>query len=170
MSTISIPLGSRKYPGKFAIIDECDAHLVAGIAWHVHLDCMMWYATHTTPHDECGKQQKRRMHRVILGVTDPSVQVDHINGNGLDNRRCNLRIATNSENAANRKNLPQNKTSRYRGVTWHRGVGKWQAAIKVHGKNHYLGVFPSDVDAAIAYNRAAKVHFGEFAVINEIPA
>ena len=105
------------------------------------------------------------MERVILKVP-PWMHIDHINGNTLDNRKCNLRWATNSQNMMNRQTVWG--VSKYLGVAKARG-GKWKAAIKGNGKYVYLGIFEKEIDAAKAYNHAAKKYFGEFASPNEVP-
>lgn len=103
------------------------------------------------------------MHRHILGLTDPHIQVDHIFGNGLDNQKKHLRICKNIENSRNRKINSNNKTG-FKGVFWFRG--KFYAKITLNGKKIHLGTFDSAETAALAYDEAAKVYFGEFAKLN----
>lgn len=94
----------------------------------------------------------------------PADQIDHINGKRHDNRIANLREANVSENQQNlKKARVNNKTSGLLGVTWHKGIGKWQAQIKIGGRNHYLGVFETAESAYDAYLRAKRaLHpFGE---------
>lgn len=105
------------------------------------------------------------MHRLILDAP-ADLFVDHINGNGLDNRRCNLRLCTNSQNQQNRRAPKHAPLSEFKGVTWHRSAAKWQAQIKLHGRNIYLGLYESEIEAARAYASAAERHFGEFAFTN----
>lgn len=92
----------------------------------------------------------------------PVGQIDHINGDPHDNRLCNLRESTPSENQANRKRLTTN-SSGARGVTWHKACRKWQAAIKVDGRNIHLGLHSSVESAARAYADAAVKYFGDYA-------
>lgn len=92
----------------------------------------------------------------------PTEFLDHINGNPADNRICNLREATNSQNQANRKRLTTN-TSGFRGVTWNQKCQRWQASIKKDGKNIYLGLYEDAEKAGSAYKAAAAELFGEFA-------
>lgn len=94
----------------------------------------------------------------------PPKQIDHINGNKLDNRWNNLRLADPSQNNANCPARARN-TSGFKGVTWHKRNRRWQAQIRVRGKPIYLGQFDKIEDAAQAYSRAAEDHFGEFSRI-----
>jgi hypothetical protein len=103
------------------------------------------------------------MHRLILGDRCRGYDVDHIDGNGLNNSRNNLRIATRSQNCANRLNAPSAKTSPYKGVSWKKRNKKWVAQIKVNQRVIHLGLFECAMDAACAYAKAAKQYFGEFA-------
>lgn len=106
----------------------------------------------------------------VYGVWPPN-EVDHINGVRSDNRIANLRLATESENQANRK-LDRNNTSGVKGVTWNKSCKKWQAQIKVHRVTRYLGVFEDKASAAQAYKAAADASFGSFAkpIANLAPA
>lgn len=109
-------------------------------------------------------------HRIAWALTYgewPLQLVDHRNGDHADNRLANLRIANDRQNSFNRRKS-LGKSSVYRGVTWHRGCGKWQAAICVAGQDTYLGLFESEVEAARAFNDAAMVHHGSFASLNDI--
>lgn len=94
-------------------------------------------------------------------------RVDHINGNGTDNRRENLRIASHAQNLANRDGW-RNSSSKYKGVTFYKRDQKWQAKIAPHGKSIHLGYFEDEMEAAKAYNAAALQHFGAFARLNEV--
>lgn len=116
-----------------------------------------------------GRQNIVSMHRMIIGGWS---DVDHINGNPLDNRKCNLRTATRNQNEWNK---PKNKsargkpcTSKYKGVSL-QSTGKWQALIKRNGILYHLGQFHNEEDAARAYNAKAVELSGEFTWVNPIP-
>jgi hypothetical protein len=106
------------------------------------------------------------MHRFVMDA-QPGQEIDHINRNKLDNRKANLRFCTQSQNTANSFGKLR-KYSKYKGVTKTKGSRGWIAQIMVNYSQIYLGTFPTEKDAAIAYNEAAKIHFGEFAHINII--
>lgn len=103
--------------------------------------------------------------RFLLGVTDPAIEVDHKNGNTLDNRRTNLRLATRSQNACNAAPYKGGK-SKFKGVSWHKSNKGWQACITKNSKRYYLGCYPTEIEAAQAYDSAAIELHGEFARLN----
>jgi hypothetical protein len=92
--------------------------------------------------------------------------VDHINGDGLDNRRANLRLATAAQNNWNSKYGMGIGTSRYKGVQWHKHRKKWVAAISIDGQKKCLGYYSNEKEAARAFDKAAKERRGQFAVLN----
>jgi hypothetical protein len=112
-----------------------------------------------------GEQHTQYMSRVIMG--EPiGVEVDHINRNPLDNRKCNLRVVTRQQNAIN--SSTNTHTSQYRGVHWCWNDRKWRSGIKVNGKNIHIGYFKSETEAATEYNRKAIELHGDFARLNTI--
>lgn len=116
-----------------------------------------------------GYPQNVIMHRQILGVIlKPDVEVDHRDGNGLNNMKENLRVATRSQNNMNRISR-SGTTSIYKGVSWNREKSKWEAYIRYESKQYKLGYFNDERDAALAYNNKAKELFGEFARFNDLP-
>ena len=122
---------------------------------------------------ECGSYGQRTesytrrsimMHREIMGAPGHLV-VDHINHNGLDNRKRNLRLCTQEENIYN--SLPRrNCSSKYKGVYLHKRSKRYHAMIGYKGKRYYLGTFRDEIDAAKAYDKKARELFGEFAYLN----
>ena len=107
--------------------------------------------------------KKYMVHRLAWLIVHGSwpFQIDHINGIRKDNRLCNLRIASMSENQYNSKISVRN-TSGHKGVSWHKHTGKWQAQISYERTKKYLGMFVSKQDAIDAYDKAAKSLYGEF--------
>ena len=149
--------------GKVALIDDGDFDRVIQNNWIAVEEWPgIWYAISNRP--KGSHPQKFRLHRFILQAPQ-GVQVDHRNGDGLDNRKENLRLATPSQNQQNRHNLSLN-TSGYRGVTWHKKCQKWQSVIKLNGKNYYLGLYINPESAASAYDLKVIELFGEFARLN----
>lgn len=106
------------------------------------------------------------MHRQILQVL-PNLQVDHINGNGLDNRRGNLRTCTHRQNCLNKRGFSVHNHG-FKGMNYRKERNRWQAQIRVNGKNIHLGYYKTPEEAALAYNVAAVDHFGEFALLNKL--
>lgn len=160
---VRIPLSGATGAGQYALIDAADFYCVAPFTWW--LSGVGEYASaHTRAN---GKKQTVKMHRLILGITDESTYVDHINGDKLDNRRSNLRIASRAENMRNSKAKDAKRTaSIFKGV-FKQGNG-WQASICVDYQQIYLGFFGTQREAAQAYNDAATLHFGEFARLNDL--
>ena len=105
------------------------------------------------------------MHRDILKPPD-HLCVDHINHNGIDNRRANLRLATHRQNSYNRIHFTKNPSSKYKGVSFRKRTKKWDAKIRYDGKNKHIGSFKDEIEAAKAYDEAAKKYQGEFAALN----
>jgi len=159
---ISIPLTK----GYVTVVSPEDSDL-AGFNWHV-LPCKHTiYAIRTIRLKEDGSRSTQCLHRVILQrILDRPLQrgefVDHRDGNGLNNRRENIRLASNTENTRNQRKSSVN-TSGHKGVHWHKGANKWVAKISVNGKLIYLGCFVDIEDAAAAYRQAADKHHGDFA-------
>jgi len=112
-----------------------------------------------------GKWTTVKLHQVIARRMGIVGAPDHIDGNGLNNLRSNLRPASNSQQQAH-QGLRANNKSGYKGVHWHKRDLQWQAEITVNGKKRYLGSFEDEIEAAKAYDRAAFAAWGEFAVLN----
>lgn len=143
--------------GLIALVDAEDAELVGAFQWHIHesTNGLLYARRETRP------RGGQLMHSLILAAAS---LVDHRNGNGLDNRRANLRAATASENMRNRRKL--HGRSDFKGVSWCERDECWRARITVDGDQIHLGRFPDQQSAALAYDAAARTHFGEFAALN----
>jgi hypothetical protein len=145
--------------GGIALVDDEDYDRVMAAAeptWRHHQMRHVMYAS--TGH------RQRTMHRVVLRLDMGGPAVDHINGDGLDNRKANLRLATNPQNQMNARKHGANATSSYKGVRLHEG--KWQARIKINGAQSNLGHFDTPEVAADAYDLAALKAFGRYARLN----
>jgi hypothetical protein len=136
------------------IVDEED---------YYNLKQYSWYKSHNYV---CGTVNKKivNLHRFIMNYTGENI-VDHINNNPLDNRKCNLRIVTPTQNNMNRKST-KNSSSQYIGVNFDKTINKWIANIKFEGKHINLGCFDDEIDAAKARDMATKKYFGEFGNLN----
>ena len=152
--------------GLIALVDTPDMPLTQGHSWYA------------LRQDRGNKQsyvatwihgKNVRLSRLLLGAPDDMV-VDHINHNPLDNRRCNIRICTLSENAMGQSKRKDVTASRYKGVTFKKETGRWDAQIRVEGKKLHLGYFATEEAAARAYDEAAKKYFGEYALLNPLLA
>lgn len=144
--------------GRTALIDDADAPEILRYSWYVN---SKGYAERSA-----GRRRKVIMHRQLMeGCTAP--EIDHVNGNKLDNRRVNLRGVTASQNQMNKGKQP-NCTSRYKGVSWNKAARKWMARITKDGSTRYLGSFESEREAARIYNKAARELFGEYARLNPL--
>lgn len=145
---------------RVAIIDDIDEERVCDGSWHILTTNGLEYAVGRVANNE-GERIRTYMHRLILDAPR-GVSVDHINGNGLDNRRCNLRFATVNQNQFNRR--PNSGcSSQYKGVYWDKSKNRWRAYIKKNHKRFYLGVYTDELQAARAYDEAARELFGKYA-------
>ena len=111
-----------------------------------------------------GRTTSQLLHRFILNVTDPEIDVDHQDHNGLNCQRSNLRKCVRGENDGNRRKT--RGRSQYRGVSWSKGKGMWRACITIDVRTVHLGYFADEVKAAQAYDDAARIRFGVFAKCN----
>ncbi len=150
--------------GYVATVDDEDFDRIAAHKWRALVKGPnLVYAIRTAYMD--GRQKTVLMHREIR--PDIVGDIDHQDGDGLNNGRVNLRPCSDSQNGGNRRK-GVGHTSKWKGVSWHTRKNNWKAQIQINGRRVYLGSFLSEMDAAEAYNRAAAVAFGEFAKLNEL--
>lgn len=145
--------------GFVALVDDEDYDRVVGAGgWHARRDKVTVYASRWVPGDG-GRRVALLLHAFITGFD----LTDHINGDGLDNRRANLREATKGQNNVNRRRN-SNNTSGFKGVG--RNAGQWRARIRAGGTELHVGYYPTPEAAAVAYDAAARELHGEFACVN----
>ncbi len=152
--------------GQVALIDEVDLERVLPLRWFAHHNgdryCVISHTDGVSRIDRA-----LYLHRFILDAPK-DMCVDHINANALDNRRCNIRLATKQQNAMNQRRHSNNRSSRFKGVWWEVRRNKWRAYIRAEGKIKHIGLFTEEQDAARAYNLAALRYYGEFANLNQL--
>jgi hypothetical protein len=156
MSTL-IPLSQNR----FSVVDDEDAPTVLAHKW-TFLNTGRGYAVRRS-HTPDGHPTMELLHRVLLDAAK-GVEVDHIDGDSLNNQRANLRICSHQENRSNTRKHKDN-TSGFKGVSWSKAAKKWTARLC----NKHLGVFLTKEDAARAYNTTASERFGKFACLNVLP-
>jgi hypothetical protein len=155
----SIPLTQ----GRFAKVDDDDFERISKHKWCVSKN--KHHRTEYAMRREYGRNRRSiKMHREILNAPNV-VQVDHINGDGLDNRKNNLRFCNNAQNHCN-KDPQRGGTSKYKGVSWEKRRGIWEAYICPSGKKIHLGYFHNEIDAAKAYDKKAIELYQNFAKPN----
>jgi hypothetical protein len=155
-----IYLGEKEW----TIVDADTYYRFGNLKWCIRGNRNTFYAVRfvkTGP----GRTKLVNLHREIM-CAPAGLLVDHINGDGLDNRRANLRLATHSQNAINRRRDKSKTSSRFVGVSFKKLDGRWAARINYKGKTLSLGRFDSEIAAAKAYDAAAKKYHGEFACLN----
>lgn len=150
--------------GKYAIVDAEDYERLNAYKWH----CTHYgYAKRAVSNKsgKGGRQGAVYMHRVVCPAPEGMI-VDHINRNSLDNRRANLRAATQKQNVWNRKFVRKGGKTRYNGIRWDHNKGKWQVRLTINGRRASFGYYADETEAAKAYDRVAKEYRGEYASLN----
>lgn len=153
--------------GKFAIVDDEDFDYLNQWKWHAdeskrRSGPSAWYAARGFINN--GKRVNVRMHQAMAKrLRFPKGASDHKNRNGLDNRRHNIRPCNQSQNNGNREKWAA-CSSRFKGCWWDTKRQKWIVKIMLNGVSHHIGRFKSEHQAGIAYEEAAEILFGEFAV------
>ncbi len=155
--TVRVPLTQ----GKTAVIDAEDAPVVLRYRWHALRKQSLWYAARHGPGPE---GRLVYLHQAVIPAPD-GYETDHVNGDGLDNTRANLRIVDSSGNSMNSRKR-EGCSSQYKGVSWHKSRCKWMAQIGANSLVVYLGLYWLEEDAARAYDTAARRYFKEMACLN----
>lgn len=151
--------------GEIFIVDDADFNFLSSFSWRVaRMKNGQVYAM--TSRKTNGKKKSLLMHRMILNAPQDML-VDHIDGNAQNNRRSNLRLATRSQNKMN--SFYARGISKYRGVSFHKGAGKWYAAIRKQGHIWHLGYFDTEEAAFAAYRLASLQLHGEFSPFRREP-
>lgn len=151
----------RLKSGKYAFVDEKDYSIVCGFKWRELIDVSRRYVITSR------NKKTIYMHRLIMNAKKRQI-IDHIDGNQVNNTRSNLRFCNNKQNQMNAKKQNRKTTSRFKGVYYHKGRNKWLAQIQKNGKWYYCGIYLSEKEAAIAYNKQAIKKFGEFSRLNKV--
>ena len=145
---------------KLTLVDDSDYEFLNQWRWHDY-DGYVARTLYLGGGRKNARYKMVKMHRVIMANPE-GYQIDHINGDKYDNRRCNLRLATNSQNQMNKK-VPKNCSSGVTGVRWKKQADKWSALLIENGKRHHLGYFDTKEDAVSVRKQAEKHYFGEYA-------
>jgi hypothetical protein len=156
----------RKIPltqNQVTIVDPKDYYWLVKYNWFACRSLQTWYAHRAAKIN--GKRSGISMHCQIMPLPK-GLLVDHANGDGLDNRRDNLRPATPAENAHNRRKYSTPTSSKFKGVRWHKCSKQWAVSIVINHKSVFIGYFDIEIEAAKAYDAAARKYHGEFARLN----
>lgn len=142
----------------FVKVDDIDVEVLSRRKWVPQKKTYTFYAV---------AWGKRRMHREILNLKNGQF-CDHIDGDGLNNQRKNLRVCTHAENCRNRRKRRDGETSKFKGVHVEKASKVFVSSLRLNGRLINLGRFLSETDAALAYNNAAVKYFGEYAKVNNV--
>ena len=153
--------------GKFAIVDAEDFKFLNRWKWYAFSGKQRKKLKFYAVRNSTGPKKRIIFMHVVLLKPKKGFEGDHRNGNSLDNRRSNLRECTHRQNTHN-SGMRDHNTSGFKGVSFHKKAGAWEAYICPNYKKKYLGLFPTEKKAAQAYNKAAKEFFGEFAQLNSV--
>lgn len=150
---------------QYAKVAPADYDRLRKYEWFAQKGKNCFYARGRLVGSKTGEEKLTYMHQKIIEVPKGMV-VDHINHDGMDNRRASIRAATRAQNIRNRKKFAKSSGSKYKGIYWRKKTRKWEAQITFERKKIFLGCFRSEIDAAKAYDRAAIKYHGEFASLN----
>lgn len=150
--------------GKTVLVDDDARHLFSKYTWRYEARTRKHYVCASTTKN--GKRISLYLHRMVLGASKGEI-VDHINGDTLDNRRCNLRMVTTRQNNLNSEKKPSKYGNRFRGIQ--KRSNGFSSQIRVNGKILWLGIFGTDAEAAYRYDLASLLHHGEYGRRNFLP-
>ncbi len=150
---------------EYTIVDPEDYYRFGKFKWSIAGNGKKFYAARIKRKTEFGRIKSALLHREIMNAP-ANLLVDHKNGFSLDNRKSNLRLATHSQNMHNRCKVKSKTSSKFIGIYFDKRIRKWTAKIRYQKKRIYLGSFKSEIEAAKAYDTAAKKYHGEFANLN----
>jgi len=159
-----IDISTKAHPNTFALVDDEDFGAVSKYHWNIvnpSISRTMYAQRYIVIN---GSKGSVIMHREIMQV-DHGSEIDHRNGNGLDNQKHNLRICTHQQNLQNRQRNRNNKSG-YKGVRWSKRINRWRVRIGTYPKRRCGGSYTCLIKAAQAYDRLAKEMYGEFAWLN----
>lgn len=156
-----IIINSRKHGIKEVLVDDEDFEELSKYTWHIDKGNKTFYALRYIE----DSRKRISMHRQLLGLTISTDFGDHLDENGLNNQRGNLRKATKAQNMMNRKSNI-GSSSKYIGVSWQAKNKKWVSTICFNAKTIYIGLFKTEIEAAHARDIKSKIYFGEFAKLN----
>ena len=150
---------------QYTKVDQADYEWLRGYEWFAKKAKNCCYARGCVADSKTGKEKLIYMHQKIIEVPQGMV-VDHINHDGMDNRRANLRPATRAQNIRNRKKFANSSGSKYKGIYFRKRTRKWEVLITFERKKIFLGCFRDEIEAAKAYDRAARKYHKDFASLN----
>jgi hypothetical protein len=158
-----VTLHGDKAAGRVALVDDVDYDTVMVHRWNIYEfsepNRNLIHGPYATANIKHGSRWvNTKMHKLLTGWA----LTDHRNGDGLDNRRENMREATGGQNSMNARKQP-GRSSRFKGVSYYKDRRKWVAAVSANHERFYLGIFETDIEAALAYDTKARELFGEFA-------
>jgi len=158
---------NSKWGPQEVIVDYEDKDILEQYSWRLWSSDRYHTCYVTACYKEEGIKRNKRLHRIIMNPPDNMV-IDHINGNGLDNRKSNLRITTQAKNNRNARKRKNAKTSEYKGVHFCSTFNKWKAQIQINKKKISLGYHLTELEAAEAYNQGCIKFHGNYGILNEI--
>ena len=164
-----IIIESKKFGIHTLIVDDEDYEETMKFKWSLKEGQNTFYAHRKQKKNEPKPKSEVKLHRVVMRVTDPKRIIDHIDGNGLNNQKSNLRVCNDGENKRNIMvdcDQTRNSSSLYKGVHWNKNNKRWMSRIQLNGRTINLGSFTSEIAACRMYDISAIKYFGKYACLN----